>query len=159
MNQEGMPVEKMMEGAMSNWLGKGHSQRGVQKDEREGQGDRSFGEVIGNNKGLTCSDPAPLPSAHLEPALGAPLERGVLAAGLHTPLCPLVPVSLSAPRQPPSLTWPSKPNSAPFPDPSCGTSTRTLTSTHVHTCILSRLPHTPQALLSQSPDSCVTALT
>lgn len=49
-------------------------------------------------------------------------------------------------------------HSAPFADPSCGTSTRTLTSTHVRTCVLPR-PPTSQALRSRSPDSCVTALT
>lgn len=35
-----------------------------------------------------CSDPAPLPSTHLQPALGSLLNPGILTPSLLTPLCP-----------------------------------------------------------------------
>lgn len=99
--------------------------------------------------------PCPLLTHGLLP--GPPPKPGVLAANLHTPLCPLILVSPSAPRRPPSPTWPS--------DPSPGTGSQLWdkhTHTHVHTRPHMRpvlTSHTPQPLLSGSPDSCVTDLT
>lgn len=59
--------------------------------------------LVGSNEGLTVSTSTPLPSAHLQPTLGALPEPGVLDIGLHALLCPLVLVSLSAPGRLPAL--------------------------------------------------------
>ena len=144
MKQAGMPAEKVTK-VREGDKGRGEEpdQRGVQKDEWEEWGGRGSRELMGARL-------APLPSAHCEPALGVLPEPGVLAAvALHTSLRPLVPVSSSAPRQPPSPTWPSEPSS--------GTRSQLWdkhTHTHVHTRPHMRsVPthHTPPSLCSLGP--------
>lgn len=100
---------------------------------------------------------APLSSAHPRPALGASPKTWCAGCQSAHPTVPLILVSLSAPRRPPSPTRPS--------EPSPGTRSQLWdkhTHTHVHTRPHMRpvlTSHMPQPLLSGSPDSCVTDLT
>ena len=93
---------------------------------------------------------APLSSAHPRPALGASPKTWCAGCQSAHPTVPLILVSLSAPRRPPSPTRPS--------EPSPGTRSQLWdkhTHTHVHTRPHMRpvlTSHTPQPLLSGSPD-------
>lgn len=102
--------------------------------------------LVGSNDVLAVSDPAPLPSAHLQPTLGALPKPGVLDVGLHAPLCPLVPVSLSAPGRLPALLGPHSLVPLPSQIPAveqAHTHSRPHTSTHA----LCPDPHAPGSAL------------
>lgn len=87
--------------------------------------------LVRNNEGPTLSDPLPLPSTHLQPILGALSEPGVLGVDLHAPLCPLIPVSLSAPGRLPAPLGPRSPVLLPSQIPA-------VRQAHTHSCGVSR---------------------
>lgn len=114
--------------------------------------------LVESNEGLTASAPTPLPSARLQPTLGA-----LPGPGVRIWVCmPRYAFWSEFPSQHQAGSQPFLALSSWF----CSLPRSQLWNKHTHTHVHTRphmrsvpTPHTPQALLSQLSDSCVTALT